>query len=520
VGAAVLLYFGPPGTDFAAHAYQEALYAAHGFSLWNNLWYSGRYSFITYSTLYYPLAALIGIRALAVLCVGVGVVAFAMVTGRRWGESARWSIRSVAVMLPAFVLTAAFPFLLGAALSLLAILALQARRWPAFAILCVLAAAASPLAFVLLGMVVLAIGAGERCSRRSLALGASILGGVTMLLGLTSVLFPSHARYPFPTQALVQAMVFALALAAITWRVEAARSLRFIAILYGTACVVAFVISSELGENMTRLRFLGLPIALLALALRDWRPLRVSVLAVLLAGYWNAAPLVTSFANGSSDASSHAKYWRPAIDFLRAHDSPAYRVEAVDTEHHWAAAYLPDAGIPLVRGWFRQDDFPQNALLYHRLTAAKYQDWLRSLAVRYVVLTDSTPDYSAQREAALLRSGRSGLVSVFKTRHIQIFAVPRPRTLVSGPGGPAVVAFGRARLDLRLAAPGTYRVAIRYSPYWNASTGCVSPGPDGMLRVRVLHAGPVHLYFRVGASSLLRVLLGNTESICAPPAVG
>jgi hypothetical protein len=63
--ATALLYGGPPGTDFAEHAFQEWLYATHGFSLWNNLWYSGRYSFVTYSLLYYPLAALVGIRLLA-----------------------------------------------------------------------------------------------------------------------------------------------------------------------------------------------------------------------------------------------------------------------------------------------------------------------------------------------------------------------------------------------------------------------------------------------------------------------
>ena len=34
----------------------------HGFAIWNNFWYAGRYSFVTYSVLYYPLAALIGIR--------------------------------------------------------------------------------------------------------------------------------------------------------------------------------------------------------------------------------------------------------------------------------------------------------------------------------------------------------------------------------------------------------------------------------------------------------------------------
>jgi hypothetical protein len=59
--AALLVWLGPPGSDLAAHAYQRALFLQHGFSLWNNFWYAGRYSFVTYSVLYYPLAALFGI---------------------------------------------------------------------------------------------------------------------------------------------------------------------------------------------------------------------------------------------------------------------------------------------------------------------------------------------------------------------------------------------------------------------------------------------------------------------------
>ncbi|HEY8843066.1 MAG TPA: hypothetical protein VIM23_04105, partial [Gaiellaceae bacterium] len=59
--AAVLVWFGPPGADLAAHAYQRTLFLDHGFTLWNNFWYAGRYSFVTYSVLYYPLAALLGI---------------------------------------------------------------------------------------------------------------------------------------------------------------------------------------------------------------------------------------------------------------------------------------------------------------------------------------------------------------------------------------------------------------------------------------------------------------------------
>src|SRR5436190_2074557 len=39
--AAALAWAGPPGTDFAAHAYPRAAYLDHGFQLWNNFWYAG-----------------------------------------------------------------------------------------------------------------------------------------------------------------------------------------------------------------------------------------------------------------------------------------------------------------------------------------------------------------------------------------------------------------------------------------------------------------------------------------------
>src|SRR3954469_10019112 len=96
--AAVLVWLGPHGTDLAAHAYQRALYLQHGFVLWNNFWYAGRYSFVTYSVLYYPLAALLGIKVLAVVIVATAVVAFAAVVRHEWGEHATWSIRAFAAV--------------------------------------------------------------------------------------------------------------------------------------------------------------------------------------------------------------------------------------------------------------------------------------------------------------------------------------------------------------------------------------------------------------------------------------
>jgi hypothetical protein len=44
--AALLVWLGPPGTDLAAHVYQRTLFLEHGYVLWNNFWYAGRYSFV------------------------------------------------------------------------------------------------------------------------------------------------------------------------------------------------------------------------------------------------------------------------------------------------------------------------------------------------------------------------------------------------------------------------------------------------------------------------------------------
>src|SRR6476646_3468157 len=148
--AALLAWLGPPGTDFAAHAYQRTVFLEHGFTLWNNFWYAGRYSFITYSLLYYPLAALLGIKLLAVATVALAALAFACVLWREWGPETRWSSRTFAVVWAGIVLSAAFPFALGMSFALLAIWALQAgKRWR-FAALAALTLAASPLSFLLL----------------------------------------------------------------------------------------------------------------------------------------------------------------------------------------------------------------------------------------------------------------------------------------------------------------------------------------------------------------------------------
>jgi hypothetical protein len=273
-------------------------------------------------------------------------------------------------------------------------------------------------------------------------------------------------------------------------------------------------VPSSLGENVDRLRYAAIPVTVLVLALRDWRPRLLALVALGLAISWNVTPLATSFTQAQADPASSASFWTPAVRYLHAHLTPSYRVEVVDTTGHWAAVYLPRAGIPLARGWFRQDDFPQNEVLYGHLGPKAYIRWLRQLGVRYVVLTTAPPDYSARAEARLVASGRVPLRLVEQSPHLKVYEVPAPRPIATGPVGARVVQLREDRIALSVASSGLYRVAVRYSPYWQPSAGCVTKGPDRMMRLRAPWAGIITLTFDVDAGRALKALTGGARRSC------
>ena len=172
-----------------------------------------------------------------------------MIAAREWGPASRWSTRSFAVVWAGVVLSGASPFALGATFALLALWALQSRARLRFALLTVLCFAASPLAFALLVLVLAAIGlartagAGRaRAPRRSPWEPRD---------GLARPLAALPGRRPLPVldrgarrglRVLLLGIVF-------TWRVQEARVLRWIYVLYLPVCVTAFLVPSSLGEK-------------------------------------------------------------------------------------------------------------------------------------------------------------------------------------------------------------------------------------------------------------------------------
>jgi hypothetical protein len=274
--------------------------------------------------------------------------------------------------------------------------------------------------------------------------------------------------------------------------------------------ILAYIVPSGLGSNIDRVRYIALPLALIVATLRHWRPLWIVVPAIALGAIWNLTPIVDSFSQSTiGDPEVTRSYWQPAIGYLHKNLSPSYRVEAVDTVEHWPAAYLPEAGIPIVRGWYRQGDFPTNELLYDKsLNATTYDAWLRELGVRYVVISDATPDYSSRLEARLIRSGESGLLPVLHTQHVDVYEVPNASPIVTGPGKASIDWLYPNRVVFEVTKPGMYHVAVRWSPYWKTAQGCVAKGSDGMVRTYVPHAGMVDMQFDLTVSRGLETIAG------------
>jgi hypothetical protein len=515
--AAFLLWATPPGVDWAAHAYQRTFLLQHGFQIWNNFWYAGRYSFITYSLIYYPLAALLGIKVLALASIASAAMVFSIVMFEQWGPASRVSSRSFAVLWVGIIGAAAFPFALAVSFALLAIWALQEGRRGRFALCAILTLAASPLAFMLL-MILMAGVVLSRRSIRNVGAQVAILAGCCLGELLIYRLFGDGGRFPFETLQLLAGITFAVLGLVMTRGVATAKPLRGLFWIYLVAVLAAYVVPSSVGSNIERIRYLALPLALIVVALRQWRPLWMVVPVIVLAAIWNMTPIVASFARANTDPEASLAYWQPGIDYLHAHLSPSYRVEVVDTAEHWPAAYLPDAGIPIVRGWYRQSDFPQNEVLYDpKLAVAPYEAWLKRMGVRYVLLSDAPADYSSRGEAALIRSGRTHLVPVYSTAHLAVYELPNAKPLIVGPAAATVLWMYPSRIVAVVDAPGTYRVKVRWSPYWRASSGCVSKTDDGMTRLSVRHPGLVELDFRLSVGGSLQTLAGlSPERRCNP----
>jgi hypothetical protein len=355
--------------------------------------------------------------------------------------------------------------------------------------------AASPLAFAFLLLALAAAAIARRRVRPGVAAGLAAVAGAQLAV---LALFPSDGEYPFSRLSLSAVLATSVLAGTLAARAPGGRLLAAFFTLWALACLVAFAVPSPFGDNLTRLRGVVLPLVLLAALLARFRPRVLAIAAVALALIYNLGPDVSALPKRAGDTrTAEEAYWTPALAFLRARSGPEHRVEVVPTFGHWEAWWIPREGFPLARGWYRQLDIAQNPELYRSpLTRSDYQAWLRRMGVRFVLLPHARlGPLGAREEAELLRSGRSGLVPVFRNRDWRIYELPDATPILTGPATADFVALSHKRIEARVSAPGTYRLRVRYTPYWHVESGsvCLARAREGMTAVVARAAGPFTL---------------------------
>jgi hypothetical protein len=348
---------------------------------------------------------------------------------------------------------------------------------------------------------------------------ASGLATAVGLEALALVLFPTDGRYPFRAIELVTVLTVSALGAAVALRAAGGSVLAAFFAVWAAASLIVFFVPDPVGENVTRLRSVVFPLMLLAALLARFRPRALAACGLALAVFYNVYPYVKHATVRAVDARTAAEeFWAPAVAFLRTHGYTNYRVEVVPTYNHWEAYWLPKAGFALARGWDRQIDIAENGVLYREpLTPQAYRSWLRLMGVRYVLLPDAPiGKKGADREALLLASGRSGLVEVFSSANWRIFELPGASPILTGPGPASITRFGHDRIVGVVGAPGTYRLRVRYMPYWQVRQGevCLERAANGMTTMRVRKPGRIVLALDTGPAALVSNAFAERRGVC------
>jgi hypothetical protein len=497
--AGIYLVAQPASADLAAQVYRADLFAHHGFVLWDSAWYAGHH-IPGYSLLFPPLGALLGVRVVGAVCAVASAALFERLAHEHFGPRARLGALWFAVATAMNLVTGRLTFGLGVTIGLAAVLALSHRRVVLAAALAALATVASPVAGLFLGIVALACLIASP-QRRVAALCFGLAAAVPMLALIA--MFPEGGTEPFVVATFWPELVSCAFLLIALPRAE--RELRAGVVIYGLACVAAFVIPTPVGGNVVRLGalFAG---PLLACVLWHRRTLLLFAMALPLL-WWQWQAPIEDAVRAYGDPSVHASYYQPLLGFLQSQRGP-FRVEIPFTTNHWEAAEVAPY-FPLARGWERQLDRGDNGLFYFgALTPARYHAWLRAWGVRYVALPRRTVlDESAQVEASILRRGQPWLVAVFADRDWRVWRVRGAAPMAAGAG--AMTAQSTDSFTLNARRAGTIVVRERYTPYWAivSGRGCVKREPGGQTGVTVRGPGTVRVGiafspWRIGSESL------------------
>jgi hypothetical protein len=510
----------PPLRDLAAHTFRADYFSHYGFALWNGSWYGGEYM-LTYSILFPPLSALLTPEFAGVLSAIACAYFFDCLVRERWGPGARLaSLWFAAFGSLALLANGWLPFALGTAFALASLRALQLRRNLLAATAALGSALASPVAALLLALVVCAGAlARGRATYRPAVLVA--LGGLAPI-ALLALAFPEGGRFPFwfsaywPLALTCAAALFALR------GIEEERDLRIVVWAYLAFGTLAWLIPNPVGGTATRLGslFAGPVLAAVVLTRPVKAPRAVVLAALALALGWQVVTPIPDTFQSLGDPSTARAYYEPLTAWLSEQGAERERVEVPYTFNHWETAYLAPQ-FALARGWFRQADVSRNPLFYDgHLTSERYRRWLYDNGVHWVALPDSRLDYSAQKEAAIVRSEPPYLRLRAVAGNWRIYSVRESGPMLQTGAGArgSLTALGPESFTLAVERPGDFVVRVRPTPYWRLAGGggCLGRAGEWTL-VRAARPGVFRITTRFSPARAWRAATRSTGKCGVSP---
>ncbi|MEV5013986.1 MFS transporter [Streptomyces sp. NPDC053780] len=461
--------FANSGGDLAAQDAWSEFVGRHPDSAYNLAWYGGMHP-VSYSVVSPYLMSVLGVRTTMMIAGTVSAGLLTMILIRsRVVRNPLWASLAGLFGLLGNAASGRVTFGLGMMFGLGAVAAVfcwpyrwRYERWAkglCAAPLAALSTMASPVSGLFVGLVAVALFLQKRRP------GAWSLGlAPAAVVALSAWLFPFSGTQPMSFGSAALPVLYAglvYAFVPRTWT-----TVRITSAVYGLSVLLVWVISSQIGSNITRLAMLFAGVALVA-ALpftvpksRKWYALVVSLVGfVAWIGFKSADDVIHT-----TPAASWARELAPLINELNEVGAEKGRVEAVPARSHREASALAPY-VNLARGWTRQADMERNPLFYDdTLNSANYHDWLKRWAVHYVVLPKGEPDGDGgKREQELLQRGLPYLKQVWGDANWQLFQVIDPTPLAEPD---AVVQ--RAEQDewvIDVQRPGRILIRMPYSPW-------------------------------------------------------
>ncbi|MFI0512636.1 hypothetical protein RKD19_004706 [Streptomyces canus] len=461
--------FANSGGDLAAQDAWAEFVGRHPDSAYNLAWYGGMHP-VSYSVVSPYLMSVLGVRTTMMLAgtVSAGLLTLVLIRSRAVRNPLWASLAGVYALL-CNAASGRVTFGLGTVFALGAVAVVfcwpyrwRYKRWAKAACaapLAALATMASPVAGLFVGLVAVALFLQKRRP------GAWALGlAPTAVVALSAWLFPFAGTQPMKIGSVLLPLAYGLLVFLLVPREWT--TVRITAGVYSLSVVLVWLVSSQIGSNISRLSMLFAGVALAAalpFTVPRSRKWYATVVAFVGFTVWIGFKSVDDVVHTTPTA-SWARELAPLVNELQEVGAEKGRVEVVPAASHREASALAPY-VNLARGWNRQADMERNPLFYDdTLNSANYHEWLQRWAVHFVVVPKDEPDGDGgERERELVQRGMPYLRQIWGDANWQLFRVTDPAPLASP--NTVVDRAAQGEMTMRVKKAGRILIRIPYSPW-------------------------------------------------------